>query len=342
MEIFGPARGVLLEESLDVRDSSGLGKGGFAEFHVERFFKRAHQFNAIERGEAQRFLERTRGRRSLTKSSEQSFPWPRLRFPKATRLTAVQDFGGPCGDQWKARFTRRSARKIKLRPGEPALDALILSKRRIRSFDDRACSRLARILHQQNRAGFGVAGAFERNHHRITDAGLPVECLFQILGVNIQPCRRYDDIFLAPAKTEVALCVHFPQVTGREPATFACRQEHAIFPVAGGHAFTAHQNLAVARQLRFEAWKNLADRAFGRAKRVVQADKRGGFRHPIALNHRVAHALEETLGVGRESRAAGDEGPEFPAKTAMYPAKHPGTSQKAFSAGSFERTSEPA
>src|SRR2546429_2367234 len=166
---------------------------GFAELRLKRFFERAHQLNAIERREAEAFLKRTRDRRPLAESREQSIPWTRLRFPKAARLTAVHDLRSACGDDRKARFACRSARKIQLGPAQPVPHALIFSKRRIRLFDGPAASRLARIRHQENRQGFGVAVAFKGNDHAIAHAGLPVQGIFQILGVNIQTCGRSEE-----------------------------------------------------------------------------------------------------------------------------------------------------
>src|SRR5260370_717253 len=61
---------------------------------------------------------------------------------------------------------------------------------------------------------------------------------------------------------------------------------------------------------------------------MVQADQRGGLRHPVALYNGVTHALEKVLGFNRKRCAAGDESPERPAKTAMDSAKHPGALEK--------------
>ena len=74
---------------------------------------------------------------------------------------------------------------------------------------------------------------------------------------------------------------------------------------------------------------------------MIQADQRSCFRHAIPLNYGVAHALEETLGVIRERGAAGNEGPEFPAKAAMNPAEHPGAAKEFSPVGPFECAVQP-
>src|SRR5438105_6365926 len=61
---------------------------------------------------------------------------------------------------------------------------------------------------------------------------------------------------------------------------------------------------------------------------MIQADQRGGLGHAITLNNGVAHTLEKILSFVRESCAAGNERPEFPAKAVVDSAKHPDALEK--------------
>src|SRR6266567_72298 len=74
---------------------------------------------------------------------------------------------------------------------------------------------------------------------------------------------------------------------------------------------------------------------------MIEADERGGLGHSVALNNRVAHALEEVLGFIRKRRAAGDERPELPAKPAVDSTKHPGAPDFGRIAGRFENDRRP-
>src|SRR5437588_5429142 len=48
ISVASPARRRLLQELLDLSDGFGFGKSRFVEFHVKRFFKGAHQLDAVE------------------------------------------------------------------------------------------------------------------------------------------------------------------------------------------------------------------------------------------------------------------------------------------------------
>src|SRR5580704_7811506 len=61
---------------------------------------------------------------------------------------------------------------------------------------------------------------------------------------------------------------------------------------------------------------------------MVQADERRGFRHAITLHDRVAHTPEKFFSLGGERRAAGNEGPEFPAKSPVNAPEAPCPPQK--------------
>src|SRR5205823_1874629 len=112
-------------------------------------------------------------------------------------------------------------------------------------------------------------------------------------------------------------------------------------PIGRRDVFSAHKNFTIFGKLELAAGQDFTDRTFRRTERMIQADQRSCFRHAIPLNYGVAHALEETLGVIRERGAAGNEGPEFPAKAAMNPAEHPGAAKEFSPVGPFECAVQP-
>jgi len=117
--------------------------------------------------------------------------------------------------------------------------------------------------------------------------------------------------------------------------------QRAFLPVTTGNVFAAHQNLAIVREMKFAARQNFSDGTCSRAKRMIEADERGGLRHAVALHHRVAEALEEILRFRGKRGSAGNEGPEFPAETPMNAAEHPGAAKKFLGLGGSESAREP-
>src|SRR5215472_10124229 len=74
---------------------------------------------------------------------------------------------------------------------------------------------------------------------------------------------------------------------------------------------------------------------------MIQADERCCLRHAVSLNHAVAHALEKTLRVARQRRAARNERPKLPPKAPMNAATHPRASKELSPIGSLERARQP-
>src|SRR5260370_24478631 len=100
--------------------------------------------------------------------------------------------------------------------------------------------------------------------------------------------------------------------------------ESSLFPVTAGDIFTAHEDFAVFGDLEFAVRENLTDRAFRRAKRVIQAYQRGGLRQAVALNNGLTQSLEEVLGFILKCCATRGQCAELPTHAAVDLAKHPG------------------
>src|SRR5207245_8042021 len=110
-----------------------------------------------------------------------------------------------------------------------------------------------RILHQESTARVGVADAFDGNDHAIAHAGLRAKGSFQVLGINIESGWGNDDVFLAPAETQIALGVEFAQIARTQPALLSRGPNSSLFPVTAGNIFVAHENFAVFGKLAFPA-----------------------------------------------------------------------------------------
>src|SRR5216684_3577639 len=159
--------------------------------------------------------------------------------------------------------------------------------------------------------------------------------------MDIETSRRNDDVFLAATKTQIAFSIEFAQVARAQPASLLSRPDCSLFPIAAGDIVAPDEDFAILGELELTARQNLADRALRRAKRVIQADQGGGLRHAVALNNGVAHALEKILSFIRESCAAGNQRPEFPAKAAVDAAKHPGALEKFSASCVFKSALQP-
>ena len=88
----------------------------------------------------------------------------------------------------------------------------------------------------------------------------------------------------------------------------------AVLPISRRDILSAHEDFAVLIQFHFAALEHFPNRASPDTKRVIHADERSRFRQPVALNCRESGAAPESLRFQVQRRAAGNDGPEFPAK----------------------------
>src|SRR5205085_11815686 len=119
--------------------------------------------------------------------------------------------------------------------------------------------------------------------------------------------------FLAAFEVEIARRVHLTYVARAQPAFVGRYRLHVAAPVTGRDVVAAHENFARLVELHLLAGHRLAYRAAPDLERVIDADERGRFRHPIALHNGIAEPLPEQLALRIQGRAARDKGPEFPA-----------------------------
>src|SRR5690242_265830 len=192
---------------------------------------------------------------------------------RGTALWPAEDLLGARGNHGKARLAGRGARKIEFRPDNPRSHALVFGKRGVCAFDGRGGGTSSCILYEENSARLDVPAAIHGNDYTIRDARLFAKGGFQIFGINVQTCRRDDDIFLAPAEKQVALRVEFAYIPSAQPALLISWPNRSLFPVAARNIFATHQDFSVFGQLEFPARQNLPDRPLRSAKRVIQADQ---------------------------------------------------------------------
>src|SRR6185437_6437050 len=93
------------------------------------------------------------------------------------------------------------------------------------------------------------------------------------------------------------------------------RLQLIALPVLPRNILSANQYLSRLRiKLHLASRQHLANRSASHFKRMVQADERTCFCKPVTLHHHVAQPPPELFSVLVERRAAGDDGPELPAK----------------------------
>src|SRR5579859_1632177 len=241
---------------------------------------------------------------------------------------AALRFPHDIADEGKDRLLGRRPGEIRLWPNKRAPYFLILSQRQIGAFNYRSWVTVGAIQ-QKYGARLGVAVAFGADHDAIANAGLRAQGFFQILRVNIQAGRSDDDVFTPALEIQVASPVRVRYISRSEPSVgFGYGQRLPILPVGCRHVFAAHQNFAIPVNPHFHARKHFADGALGGAERVIQADERCGFRHPVSLDDGVSQSSPERLGLLGKRSASRDESPEFPAKSRVNLAEAPPTPEK--------------
>src|SRR6266446_2499870 len=261
-------------------------------------------------------------------------------------MPPLENLDCAAGNHREPRLACRRAREIRLRPSDPGAHALIFGEDSVCGFDGGSCRRVTirmRGIKKQDCARLGVPAAIQCNDYAIPNRRVFLDRALQIFRINIEPGRRDDHAFLAPAEAKITRGVEFTKVSGAEPAVIFARGllRRTSFPVGSGNVLAADQDFAVLGEFEFAAGKDFSNRAFRCAEWMIEADQRRGLGHSVALNDGVTHAVEEILGVIRKRRTAGDERPEFPAEAAMNAAKHPGTPEEFPALRAFERALEP-
>src|SRR4029077_9012903 len=135
-----------------------------------------------------------------------------------------------------------------------------------------------------------------------------------------------DNIFLTAAKFEIAVRIEFAEIASAKPAAVFLRRilKTSLLPVTARDIFTANEDFSVFGDFEFAAGENFPDGAVGGVEGMVETDERSGFRHTVALYHRVTETLEKKLAFGTERGSAGDECPEAKTEKAVNAAEAPG------------------
>ena len=168
------------------------------------------------------------------------------------------------------------------------------------------CCRIGCSIAQQERSNrLGIATLLQTHHHAIAHLRLLPQHGFQIVGIDVHPLARDDDVLLAALEVEVAIVIERAQVSGTKPAVFAeYRLQLFVLPIPSSHIGAAHQDLAVLVELHLAPFQHLADRALAGMEGMVQRNQRRGFRQPIALDDDETQPPPELLRLGIERRPA--------------------------------------
>src|SRR5438132_12625875 len=88
---------------------------------------------------------------------------------------------------------------------------------------------------------------------------LAIQNQFDVFRVDIHAgCSNYY-FFSTASKVEISLVIQLAEIASSKPTVIRIWRAGFV-PVSGRDIFTAHQNLAVGRELQFLSRHNLADR----------------------------------------------------------------------------------
>src|ERR1019366_310264 len=217
---------------------------------------------------------------------------------------------------------RGSAREVLLGPHKPAAHLLIFRELLVGTPDHRLW--IDGVSQDQYSAGFGVSALLQSDNHAVAYFVLLSQRRFQVLGIDVHPFARDDDVLFTPLEVEITFGIEIAQVASAKP-TFLAQHWLQFFslPIAGRDVGAAHQDFSVLVELDLAAFEHLADRAFAGAKWMVQGNQRCRLRQAVALNDHEAQAPPEFLGVGVKRCTSGDEGPELPSELVVNFAEAP-------------------
>src|SRR5664279_4611564 len=211
------------------------------------------------------------------------------------------------------RLLSGSAREVLLGPYQPAAHLLIFRELLVGTPDYQFW--IDGVSQDQHGAGLGVSALLQSDNHAVAYFVLLSQCRFQVLGIDVHPFARDDDVLFTALEVEITFGIEFAQVASAKP-TFLAQHRLQFFslPIAGRDVGAAHQDFSVLVELDLAAFEHFANRALAGAKGMVQRNQRCCLRQAVALNHDETQKPPEFLGFGVEGRAARDEGPKLPSE----------------------------
>src|SRR5664280_3070973 len=198
---------------------------------------------------------------------------------------------------------RGSAREVLLGPHQPAAHLLIFRELLVGTPDYRLW--IDGVSQDQYSVGLGVSALLQSDNQAFAYFVLLSQCRFQVLGIDVHPFARDDDVLFAALEIEIAFGVQLAEVAGAKP-TFLAQHWLQFFslPITGSDIGAANQDFAIFIELDLAAFEHFADRAFAGAKRMVQGNQRCRLRQAVALNDHEAQAPPEFFGLGVERCAS--------------------------------------
>src|SRR5664280_597682 len=114
---------------------------------------------------------------------------------------------------------RGSAREVLLGPHQPAAHLLIFRELLIGTPDYRLG--IGGVPQDQHGARFGISALLQSDNHAFAYFVLLSQCRFQVLGIDVHPFARDDDVLFAALEIEIAFGVELAQIAGAKPTFLA-------------------------------------------------------------------------------------------------------------------------
>ncbi len=148
-------------------------------------------------------------------------------------------------------------------------------------------------------------GPLESDDGRVTHAWVAGEDLLDVVGMHLGAVRHHEHVLLAPLEREEAVRVEDSVVAGVIPAFL----EHGggrlgALPISLEHVRSAHQDLAVRRDLDVDAGQHLADSADAVVLDARERHNRRRLGRPVTLQRDDAHLLPASRHVRVHRRTA--------------------------------------
>src|ERR1035441_9381761 len=117
---------------------------------------------------------------------------------------------------------------------------------------------------------FGVASLLQADDDAVAYRGLLAQRILEVLGINVHPLARHDDIFLAALEIKIAFGVEFAKIASAKPTSLAQhRPQFFSLPITSSDVGATHQDFAVLIELNLAALEHFANRAFAGAKGMI-------------------------------------------------------------------------
>src|ERR1019366_4707636 len=161
---------------------------------------------------------------------------------------------------------RGSTREVLLGPHQPAAHLLIFRELLVGTPDYRLG--ISGVPQDEHGARLGISALLQADDHAFAYPGLLAQRNLQVLGIDVHPFARDNDVLFAALEIEIAFGIEFAQVAGAKP-TFLAQHRLQFFslPIPGSDIGAAYQDFAIFIELDLAAFEHFANRALAGAER---------------------------------------------------------------------------